>query len=261
MATVYTLTAVNTPVPVVPGAIHKITDVTPLVAQVVVANETVNLRTKLNEDIVRGELSGRSGGGGYAISENQAGILALSDGGALVLNIAAGEAMLDGAVQLNAATTAALTDNINAPGIFVYISAAGAIVQVNNSLTPPGGAHAYLGRVKTSGGSITEIDGSGVMYLRGGTLVRRTNDVSVPTDTPPATLQFVNYGPTKTWFWDGIRYSEWGSPSGSGLFTNPLVITSGASETIEAGRQAVLAQLQVDGTLTVNGLLRIIGGP
>jgi hypothetical protein len=69
------------------------------------------------------------------------------------------------------------------------------------------------------------VDQSGVLYLRGGTLWRRTADTATPGDTPPATLMFFHMGATKLWFWDGVQYWE----CSQGATSTPLSVTNGGT--------------------------------
>lgn len=264
MPTVYELLAAAVPAPVVPGALLSIAGAVPTVASVVVANDSGSgsLSTPFNENAARIDALGRAGAGAYAIDwdSNPASAslpgLDLTVSSGLTLAIAAGQAVLDSVVQKLAATTLALDDNI--ARIYLWMSDNGTITAVNNSTAAPAGRQVFLGSCRTDNptGAITSIDGSGVMYFRGPHLFRRTADTTTPTDTPPAGLAFFNRGIGGTWLWDGVEYAVVAGVQ-AGLF--PTVIDSGEAWAIPAGYQAVIAELQVDGSLTVDGILRVIG--
>lgn len=266
MATVWTLTADLCPAIVTPSALLSIAGGVPNVASVVTAGASGSgsLTTPFNSNAVRIDALGRAGAGAYAIDwdSNPASAvlpgLDLTVSSGLTLAIAAGQAVLDSVVQKLAASTLVLADSMDR--VYIWLSQNGTITPVNNSTAKPGitGPEVFLGSCSTNNpsGSITGIDGSGVLYFRGGSLYRRTADVTTPIDSPPRGLLFLNRGPNDSWLWDGDIYSVIAG-NGSGLL--PTVIESGDVWTIPAGRQAVLATLQVDGHLTVDGRLKVIG--
>jgi hypothetical protein len=260
---VYELTANQCPVPIVPGSLLSIAAGTPTVRSVVTALDSGpgSLSTPFNRNATALDVLGRAGAGAYAVDwdSNPASAslpgfnLTVSSG--LTLAIAAGQAVLDSVVQQLSPGTLALTDNISR--IYLWLGQNGVITPVHASLTPPGsGAEVFIGSCTTSGGSISNIDGSGIMYFRGGTLYRRTADVTTPSDSPPKGLLFINRGPYDSWLFDGDQYLLIAGNQ-SGLF--PTVIDAGDLWTVPAGRQAVIAELQVDGTLDVSGVLKLIG--
>lgn len=260
---VFELTAVNCPVPVVAGSLLAIVGGTTTVADQVVPNNSGSgsLSTPFNQNARRVDVLGRAGAGAYAIdwdsnpaSSTLPGLdLTVSSG--LTIAIAAGQAVLDSVVQKLTASTLALTDNI--ARIYLWLDQAGVITAVHNSLTPPAGVQVFIGSCRTDNpaGSITSIDQSGVLYFKGGTLFRRTADASVPADSPPVGLMFVNRGLNADYLWDGVGYAEFSA----GLPLADTVIAAGRSVTIPAGKQLVLTDLDVQGTLTVEGVLRLIG--
>ena len=159
-----------------------------------------DLSTRWNRNATRGDLTGRWGGGGYARTFQ----LDMSDGGGLTGSIALGQAMIDGPVTKDAVSSIALTDDIRG---FQWLTQAAALPVVNYpNLSPPTTRCTYLGSWLTVGSVITEIDYSGVLFLRGGTLWRRTADAGVPTDAPPANLQFYQRSLNGLYWWDGYEY-------------------------------------------------------
>lgn len=145
-------------------------------------------------------MAGRCGGGLYAIVEG----FGLSAGSGLTLNIAAGKAIVDGDVTYPGGSLACTDSGRN----WLWISRAGAITVVFNSLTPPAGAFCLLGSALTAAGVISSVDTSGVLVLRGGTGWRASADVTVPTDTPSSKVQFFHRGTSKLWWFDGTSYFQ-----------------------------------------------------
>lgn len=221
----------------------------PVTANSFANGETNTVPLKLNQNSARLDLAGRFGGGGYAIATG----LVLSAGAGLVLNISAGQAQLDGVVPYYGGAIT-LTDNTTRT--WVWITRTGAITPVLNSTTPPAGACCLLGSVVTASGAITQIDGSGVLTILGGTLCRATGDTTAPTDTPPADQQFLNCGVNGTrYWWDGTAYKPFYDPFAG----YPTSTSFGQSFTIPAGYQLVLEELNAGGDLNVLGTLKILG--
>jgi hypothetical protein len=209
----YTLTAVNCPTPPTFTGAYDPTN-GPLTSKSYVQGMLPSaVRPNLNENAGRQDLLGRYAGGAYAVVTG----LDLSAGSGLTLNIAAGHAVIDGPV-IYPGGSVSLTD---AGRNWLWISRAGAITVVFNSLVPPAGAYALLGSALTSAGSISSVDQSGVLYLRGSTATRRTADTVQPTDTPPASLQFFHRGASKLWWWDGSAY--WQVSPATNAFSQALI--------------------------------------
>jgi hypothetical protein len=194
------LTAAQCPSPVIPAALVSPAAGNPLTSDSFLVGESANLRSKLNRNAVREDLVGRWGGGAYAVVQG----LAISAGAGLLLNVAAGQAMMDGPVTVPTNTTLALLDNTARS--YIWISQTGVLFPVPNSLVAPAGAQCFIGSAVTAGGVVTSVDQSGILYLRGGTAWRQTADTSCPTDTPPAGLIFLNEGASGMWLWDGLKY-------------------------------------------------------
>jgi hypothetical protein len=142
--------------------------------------------------------------------------------------------------------TANLTD---AGRNWIWISQAGAITVVFNSLTPPAGAQALLGSALTAGGSISSTDTSGVLYLKGGMLKRYSADTTTPADTPPAQLQFWHFGDGAFWYWNGDAYIEFS------ILSTPVAVNEGGTgATTAAGARANLEAARAGQyAATVNG--------
>ncbi|MBA3768701.1 MAG: hypothetical protein H0W99_17325 [Acidobacteria bacterium] len=176
----------------------------------------------------------------------------------MTLNIAAGQAMIDGVVEISAATTLAVPDNHPSATdrIWLWLTRAGAISYTLNT-TPPATNCVCLGSCTTSGGVITAVDQSGVLYLKGGALWRETSDKGAPTDSPSASLTFL----AKTWggiyAWNGAAYKAFYTP----LSPNRKTLASGEAATIATDEQAVLyGGVSVTGTgvLVIEGTGELI---
>jgi hypothetical protein len=256
---VYTLLATQVPTPVVPAALLSIAGATPttFTALVAAASGSGSLVTPANKNFTRGDVIGRAGGGAFAVDwdSGSGGLpgLNLTTTGALNVTVGVGQAMLDGPVQIESPyTVPGITDNV--ARIHLWMNQAGVVTPVNNSLTPPAGIQCYVGSVVTAGGVVTELNGSGVLYLMGSQLLRRTADIARPTDTPPAGLSYFVRGLYSTYFWNGLEYLEL-SP---GAPLADTVVASGTTLTIPSGKQLVIAELDVQGTLVVGGRLAMV---
>lgn len=221
MPPVYTLEATDVPAPVVAATYLDPAGGAPTVAPTVTAyaSGSGSLSTPVNRIAARLDALGRAGAGCYAVFRG----LELSgttvSGG---VTVSAGQAVLDGVVTI-ASTVRSVSDNQTR--IHLWIGQAGAITAVNNSLTPPSGAQAYLGSVVTSSGSITEINYSGRLTLGGAFPLRKTADTTTPADDAALSpdLRFLTQGPTELWFWDGAAY--WSLSGSSG----PIAIADGGT--------------------------------
>lgn len=165
--------------------------------------DTIYMRPKLNVNASRLDLAGRYGGGAYAVAYG----LALSvPGSGLALPVSAGHALIDGIVEVAANTTHTVPNG--SPRCWIWLKQDASITHVNNSLTPPAGAVCLLGSCVTTGGNITSVDTSGVLYMRGGVPWRQSADGGVPTDTPPNTFAFIHRSAGGLYIWDGLSYID-----------------------------------------------------
>jgi len=218
------------------------------------AGNTV-ISSKLNRNAAQMDLQGRYGGGGYGIVNG----LAISAGSGLTLNIAAGQAAIDGIIEIAAATTLAVPDNHPSATdrVWIWLSRAGAISYTLNT-TPPATNCCLLGSCTTSGGVITAVDQSGVMYLKNNTFERETADTGPPTDSPNAALRFQTKTKAGRFFWDGSSHLPLYEP----LQKNIMSIASTEADKIESGEQVILTTtlipFTVDGTLTIDGELHLL---
>jgi hypothetical protein len=216
----FTLTAANCPANPVWSGSYDVT-AGPLTSKSYVQGMLpAAVRPNLNENAGRQDMIARHGGGGWAICGPPNAFFALSAGSGLTLNIAAGKAMIDGNVEY-AGGSVSLTDGGRN---WIWLSRAGALTVVFNSLTPPAGAFCLLGSALTAAGAISSVDQSGVLYAIGPTLWRKTADATTPGDTPSSKLQFVNEGTgSKVWFWTGTQYVDISS------ITLPLSVANGGT--------------------------------
>lgn len=173
------------------------------------------LPTRLNRNAVRDDIQGRYGGGIYAVAWG----LQLAAGSGLNLSISAGQAMLDGPVEVRSTQTLALVDNLLSR---VWISRSGALAAVTEAsadpLAPPTSSvpWAYLGAAQTGGGAITALDYSGRLVLDQGNLaLRECRGDGVPDDAPPTTVRFLHRNSAGLWLWDGADYYSLGQSTSS----------------------------------------------
>jgi len=128
--------------------------------------------------------------------------------GASVL-VKKGDAIIGGIVMLEADTVRSLTNGFRN---WVWLQQNGALLALT-STTPPATLSVLLGSVMVSGGVVTNIDTSGVVYLEGGCLVRSSADPGVPTDSPPSNLILIHKTPFGRFLWDGAAYRQIDHPS------------------------------------------------
>jgi hypothetical protein len=75
--------------------------------------------------------------------------------------------------------------------------------------TSPGANYLYIGNCTTSGGNVTVVDYSGVLYILGSTSSRTTSDVAAPGDSPGIIgLLSVTLG--GAYIWDGTYHRSLG---------------------------------------------------
>lgn len=163
---------------------------------------------KLNRNACGLDLGVRYGSGFYGVGYG----LGLGVGTGLALAVGAGHALIDGVVEVPAATTLTVPDA--SARVHVWLQRDGTLTYKNNVLTPPTNPAAYIGSCVTAAGAITSVDSSGVLYDLGGVPVRYTADALAPLDSPGADpFWTVTLG--GTYFWNGSAYCEVGAPGGS----------------------------------------------
>jgi hypothetical protein len=239
MAT-YSLAAAAVPVPVVFSDLLVPGTDEPSIAQILTAGMQSGLRPDFNANALLLDLTGRYGGGCFGVATG----LGISAGVGLTVNVAAGAAMIDGAVTNDDTATVAVA--ANKTRVYLYLMQNGQFQTVNESLTPPAGNCCFIGSVVTGASSVSSVDESGILYLRGPYSWRRTADTTTPADTPPAGLAFVNAGPSKCWFWDGERYWE----ISQGSAATPLSVALGGTGAATAAGARTNLSVPVFGLLT-----------
>ena len=153
----------------------------------------------------RVDLGARLGAGAWAVGEG----LALSPGAGLLVSVSAGRALIDGVVELAVGQPVAVPDNAAVVWVWLLRGGPGASPSLlaSRTLALPASPCVLLGNVTTSGGAVTAVDGSGVLRLVGGRAQRRTADLGVPRDAPPADAAFDALTPAGHFFWDGAAYA------------------------------------------------------
>jgi len=198
----FALTAVLCPPLLTPAALLVPETDAPVNAAELELGDTTSLLTKFNENASRLDVTGRRGGGAYAVLEG----LDIS-ASALTCTVTAGQAMLDGPVTRAASGTVALADNAYN---WVYLLQDGTLTKTSGAgTTPPAApaaACAFLGRIQVTASVAGTEDYSGRWELRCGTLWRRTGDAGVPGDTPAAGLLFFTRTAGGVYLHDGVGY-------------------------------------------------------
>ncbi len=224
-------------------------DTNALVAPNVPASVTFRLQVNQLGTIL--DQTGRYGAGIIGVPDGPTKIV-LGVGSGLSLAVGAGHAMIGGPVEVPTGTTLAVLDNTSR--VWIWLRQTGSVLAYTTTTTPPAGECCLLGSCVTSGGSITSVDTSGVVYLRGGIGWRQTADVGPPSDTPPATVMFFSQTATGTYLWDG---TNWQQQSTGAVETD--TVASGASLAVGDGQQiSLFDSLTVYGTFTNYGKVRVI---
>jgi hypothetical protein len=205
MSTVYNLNASACPVVIAPSAQTQISPGTtaPNVSSQLVPN-TNTLSAPFNNNAARLDLGGRFGGGTYGIVKG----LTLSQTTSGKVDVAAGQAMLDQIVDNPSTAQKSLTLSQN-NWVFLLQSGAFSVIASAGAPALPASVCAYLGMVAVDGsGNFTNVDLSGVMYLRGGVGYRKVADTGMPGDTPPSGYIFLTETGHSRYLWDGGAYFE-----------------------------------------------------
>lgn len=159
---------------------------------------TSDLPAFLSENAAQVDIGARHGGGAYGVAY---GLLCSTVSG-LTVNVSAGQAMIDGVVELYAAGSVVVGTSTTS---YIWFKRNGTL-EVRTATTAPAIPGVLLAVVVSGVSAITSIDFSGVVYLRSGVPERDTGDAGKPADTPPATWR----GWTRTvgglWWWDGALY-------------------------------------------------------
>jgi len=220
----YTLSAASLPVPLGPTAQY----LTPTIAsptanapQAARLASGTTLSPYFNSNATRADIASVYAPG-FGIMNGL--VLSISSG--LTASVSAGQANIYGVAELQSATTIVLPDST--ADIYVWLKSVISDGVVTNSLTytttttppstsPTSGTCVYLGHAVTSGGAITGIDMSGVVYLNtGGIPTRFTADKTMPADSPSSNTSFITDCPGGAFLWDGTRYTKL---SQAGTFT------------------------------------------
>ena len=177
--------------------------------------------------------------------------ITLSIGTGLLLNISAGHAMIGGPVEIATDTTLAVPDAT--ARVWVWLQLTGPNLTYTTTTTPPAGESCLLGSCVTSGGVVTVLDTSGVMYLRSGIGFRQTADYGAPSDTPPAKAAgFFGVTSTGVYLWDG---SMWQQQGAAGVVSD--TVASGAAVVVADGQQqSIFDTVTIYGTRTIYGKAR-----
>lgn len=164
----------------------------------------VTWRQEANENVAVGDQTARYGAGLIGVPDGPTKIT-LAIGTGLALAVSKGHAMIGGPVEIAAATTVTVPDATSR--VWIWLLQTGGVLLPTTTTTPPAGECCLLGSCATSGGVVTSVDYSGVMYLRGGIGVRQTADAGPPEDTPASTVVFIAATQGGYYFWNGTTFS------------------------------------------------------
>ncbi len=152
----------------------------------------------LNGNATRYDNITRYGAGGYGIGQG----LVLSAGSGVTVNVSDGHAILEGLLEVRSAAPVTCAD---AADRWVWLKQDGSF-SVETTTAKPAGNCIFLGKVTCSGGVVTSIDTSGVVYFKSGLLYRETGDVAAPLDSPNAGIRIWTKTVLGTYFWNGTAH-------------------------------------------------------
>ncbi len=150
-----------------------------------------------NDHAARLDITAQAVSGVYSILNG----LALSAGTGLTALISAGQALMQGVVEITAQAKVmtASVDN------WVWLLPNGTIASGASGYVPsPAGL--FLGTVTCDATSITAIDYSSVFTMNGGLAVRYSGDDFMPSDSPTASCVHLVKTSSGSFLWDGSRY-------------------------------------------------------
>lgn len=248
------LVASQCPAPVVPSTLILLADAYTLpsgnapAASTFADSNTSTVRPKLNRNATAQDMLGRYGGGGYGIGS---GLTLSAPASGLNLDVAAGQAIIDGVVEVAAATTVAIPSS--AGRAFIWLLQNGTLTYTLNT-TAPQERCCYIGNCLVGGGNILSVDFSGVVYLRGGHLWRETADVGLPDDEPPEGWAGYTRTYDGVWFWDGDGYRFLPEDDGN-VTTEDILSAEERLDLIEIKFRALLVHLAMIDAQLVPGTL------
>ena len=145
----------------------------------------------------------------------------VAPGSGLLLTVKQGKALCGGEIEWAADGTKAVPDNTARVWVWLMQSQT---ISATTSTTPPAGLSVLLGSCVTSGGNITSVDTSGVIFFNGSAPLRYSADPGIPTDAPPATLRFWQQTAFGLFWWNGSAYVQVGIPE---MGADPTSVANG----------------------------------
>lgn len=188
--------------------------------------------SKWNRNAAALDFLTEEGAGCYAVSARFPPTLSVPGSG-LSLPISTGRAYAGGPLEIASATSITVFNSVRT---WVWLLDTGGLSAVNASLTPPATRCVLLGSCLASGGNITAVDTSGVLYFKGGMLWRQTADAGVPGDTPPASVQFIAKTAGGYYLWTGDAYQSLVSND------NGTATASGGAVTLDKQRGVITSE-------------------
>lgn len=205
------VTAVNCPAPITPSTpppsptAKRTSGASLPTSDNFTTGQTTVVSGRLNRNAAAQDVQTRYASGGFSVGYG----LGLSAGAGLTVNVAAGQAMIDGVVEKTGVTVVVVP--ANSARAWIWLKQDGTFTVVDGSLTPPAGDCVLVGSCVTNATVVTAVDTSGVVYSKATLLWRETADAGVPGDTPPAS--WLGYTKTAggTYFWTGSAYALLGT--------------------------------------------------
>jgi len=248
-----TLAATAVPPPQVPGTEFWIADNSVNVAPPSIpqaqsigqgASGAGSLPSDWNQNACRMDLLARHGGGAMGLLYG----LVLTAGTGLVANVSAGHVLIDGIVEVYAATTIVVSASQTN---WIWLKTDGTL-EARTALTAPATSAVLLGAAVTDGSGVTSIETAGVVYIKNGVPERSTADTGKPADTPNASWRGWTKATSGNWWWNGTEYQRLVDD----IAFNKDAIASGESVYIPLNYQAsYFDSLEVSGS----GILEVAG--
>lgn len=219
------------------------------VARSIQTGDTADLATAFNRNACNVDvLAAYAGPAAFCVLT---GLTPSVPGSGLNLPIAAGQGAIGGLVELPSGGTIALPNTTNP--VYVWLNQ-NATLSYTTTTTAPSTTSCLIALAETSGGNILAVSTAGVLFMKGGVLIRTTGDTGMPTDSPPAGVQFLNKCQGCSYWWTGTEYIRVWEP----MSVNKDLIPAGEVMLIPANYQAyIYNRLIIEGRVIIEGRLRV----
>lgn len=201
-----TLDAIDVPIPTLQTSVLFAADQrsvtgTPPTSDAYLQGELSTYVEKDNRNAAATDLVARFGAGSYAVGQG----LLLSIGTLLNVDVASGQAVINGMVEFTAVQSVAVSPNESRG--FIWLKSDNTLVATSTK-TPPAGDVLHIGSFVSNATVVTSVDQSGVMTYFDGIFSRETADTTVPQDTPSASSRFWNKTANELFYWNGTKYVQ-----------------------------------------------------